>query len=80
METPGSASLPETALSLVAMEMFGINNHFLDYLLSLRNLKRAVQTAANKTLDSFLKTVTSHSSDKGFRSWKQKGCGREHKE
>lgn len=78
METHTGTSLPETALSLVAMEMLSINNDLLDYLLSLKNLRRALQTVANKTLESFLKIVTSHSSDKGLRSWKQKGCGQEH--
>lgn len=55
METHTGTSLPETALSVVAMEMLSINNDLLDYLLSLKNLRRALQTVANKTLDSFSK-------------------------
>lgn len=55
METHEGASLPETALSLVAMEMLSINNNLLYYHLSFKNLRRALQTVANKTLDSFLK-------------------------
>jgi len=80
METHAGASLPEIPLPLVAMEMFSINNNLLEYLLPFKNLRRALQTVANKTFNSLLKTVTSHSSDEGLKRWKQKGCGQEHKE
>lgn len=77
METHAGASLPETVLSLVAMEMPSSNTNLFHYLPSLRNLRRALQIAANETLDPFLYRSTPCFSDK---SWKQKGGGQEHKE